>query len=115
MAAEKNKVAIWSVIAAVFLSVSKIVIGILTGSLGILSEAMHSSIDLIAAVITYIAVKVSDKPADEDHNFGHGKVENLSALIEAILLLITCIWIIQDAVERLVSGNTHIEVNIWSY
>ncbi|MEZ5084242.1 MAG: cation diffusion facilitator family transporter [Bacteroidales bacterium] len=112
---EKNKVAFISVIAAIFLTSFKIVVGILTGSLGILSEALHSALDFVAAGITWFAVRLSDKPADKDHHFGHGKIENLSAFIETLLLLITCAWIIYEAISRLVSGETHIEVNIWSY
>jgi cation diffusion facilitator family transporter len=115
MVKEKKKVALLSVFAAIFLTGIKLVIGILTGSLGILSEALHSGLDLIAAVITYISVRISDKPADRDHNFGHGKIENFSAFLETILLVITCIWIIYEALHRLISGKTHIEVNIWSY
>ena len=115
MVAEKKKVALISVFAAVFLTVFKIIVGILTGSLGILSEALHSGLDLVAAIITYFSVRLSDKPADSDHRYGHGKIENLSALIETFLLLITCVWIIYEAVSRLLSGNTHIEVNKWSY
>ena len=115
MAKEKTNAASISVLAAVFLTVFKFVIGVLTGSLGILSEALHSCLDLVAAVITYFSVRVSDKPADDNHNFGHGKIENLSAFLETILLLITCVWIIYEAIGRLVSGNTHIEVTVWSY
>ena len=115
MVAEKKRVALISVFAAVFLTIFKIIVGILTGSLGILSEALHSGLDLVAAVITYFSVRLSDKPADGDHRYGHGKIENLSALIETFLLLITCAWIIYEAVSRLLSGNTHIEVNKWSY
>ena len=115
MVTEKKRVALISVLAAVFLTIFKIIVGILTGSLGILSEALHSGLDLVAAVITYFSVRLSDKPADSDHRYGHGKIENLSALIETFLLLITCAWIIYEAVSRLVSGNTHIEVNKWSY
>lgn len=115
MVKEKKKVAFISVIAAVFLTGFKLLIGLLTGSLGILSEALHSGLDLVAAVITYFSVKISDKPADEEHNYGHGKIENLSALIETFLLLITCVWIIYEAVDRIVNKNTHIEVTIWSY
>ena len=107
--------ALISVFAAVFLTVSKLVIGILTGSLGILSEALHSGLDLVAAVITYFSVRISDKPADKDHHFGHGKIENLSALIETILLLITCTWIVYEAIGRLISGETQIKVTYWSY
>lgn len=115
MVKEKKKVAIISIFAAVFLTGFKLVIGFLTGSLGILSEALHSGLDLIAAIITYFSVRVSDKPPDREHHYGHGKIENFSAFIETILLVITCVWIIYEAINRLVTGNTHIEVNIWSY
>ncbi|HAM97779.1 MAG TPA: cation transporter [Marinilabiliales bacterium] len=112
---EKNRVAFLSVVAAIFLTSFKIVIGLLTGSLGILSEALHSALDLIAAAITWFAVRLSDKPADRDHHYGHGKIENLSAFVETMLLLVTCIWIIYEATGRLISGNTHIKVTVWSY
>jgi cation diffusion facilitator family transporter len=115
MVKEKKRVALVSVFAAIFLTGFKLLIGIVTGSLGILSESLHSGLDLVAAVITYFSVRVSDKPADKEHNYGHGKIENFSAFIETILLLITCAWIIYEAVERLTTGNTHIEVNVWSY
>lgn len=111
----KKKAALTSIIAAVFLTTMKFVVGILTSSLGILSEALHSLLDLLAAVITFISVSVSDKPADKEHQYGHGKIENLSAFFESILLVITCIWIIYEAISRLVSGNTIIQVTVWSY
>ena len=97
---EKGFAAASSVAAAVFLTSMKLVIGLMTGSLGILAEAAHSALDLIAALITLFAVRVSDRPADDSHPYGHGKVENLSALAEAFLLLITCAWIIYEAVNR---------------
>ena len=112
---EKKRVALVSVIAAVFLTGSKLAIGALTGSIGILSEALHSGLDLVAAAITYFSVRVSDRPADSDHHYGHGKIENLSALIETLLLFITCIWIIYEASHRLMTGKVEIEVNYWSY
>lgn len=112
---EKKRIALVSVGAALFLTTFKLVVGLLTGSLGILSEALHSGLDLVAAVITFFAVRISDKPPDREHLFGHGKVENLSAFVETILLFVTCIWIISEAVTRLVTGQTHIEVNFWSY
>lgn len=115
MEKEKKRVAGISVIAAIFLTGFKLLIGLLTGSLGILSEALHSGLDLVAAVITYFSVRISDKPADKEHHFGHGKIENFSALIETLLLVITCVWIVFEAVNRLVSGNTHIKVTVWSY
>ncbi|MDP4092315.1 MAG: cation diffusion facilitator family transporter [Bacillota bacterium] len=105
MNGEKQKVAFSSVIAAVFLTLVKIIVGVTTGSLGILSEAAHSALDLGAAVVTFFAVRISDKPADMEHNYGHGKVESFSALIETLLLLVTCAWIIDEAVKRLFLGE----------
>lgn len=111
----KRNIAFSSVLAAVFLTVFKLIVGLMTGSLGILSEALHSGLDLIAALVTLIAVRISDKPADEDHNFGHGKIENYSALIETLLLFITCIWIIYEAVRRLTTNEIHIDITVWSF
>ncbi len=105
MTGEKQKVAFSSVIAAVFLTVIKVVVGVFTGSLGILSEAAHSLLDLCAAVVTFFAVRISDKPADNEHNYGHGKIESFSALIETFLLFVTCAWIIYEAVHRLFFGG----------
>src|SRR6266852_3143079 len=82
MRAEKRAVAGNSVLAAIAITTLKIVVGVTTGSLGILSEALHSALDLVAAIITLMSVRVSDKPADADHQYGHGKVENFSAFIE---------------------------------
>ncbi len=112
---EKTSVALRSVLAAVLLTVTKTGIGVWTGSLGILAEAAHSGLDLIAAVITYGAVRISDKPADERHPYGHGKVENLSALVETLLLLITCVWIIYEAINRLFFKEVHIDANLWAF
>ncbi len=105
MLKEKKSVALISVFAAIFLTLSKLIIGLFTSSLGILSEALHSGLDLVAAIITYFSVRISDKPADNEHNYGHGKVENLSALMETLLLLITCVWIIYEAIHRIISGK----------
>ncbi len=112
---EKKKVALISVFAAIIITAGKLIIGLLTGSIGILSEALHSGLDFVAAVITYFAVKISDKPADKDHQYGHGKFENLSAFIETLLLFITCFWIIYEASHRILTGKTVIEVSVWSY
>ncbi len=112
---EKKNVALISVFAAITLTGSKTIVGVLTGSLGILAEALHSGLDLIAALITYFSVRVSDKPADKEHHFGHGKIENLSALAETVLLFITCGWIIYEAIGRLTSGRVHIEITSWSF
>lgn len=112
---EKQRVALTSVGAAVALTAMKVAVGLATASLGILAEAAHSALDLVAAVITCFAVRVSDRPADADHLYGHGKVENLSALVETLLLIITCGWIIYEAVERLFFRRVHIDANIWAF
>lgn len=103
---EKQLVAFSSVLAAFFLVTIKAVVGYATGSLGILSEAAHSALDLGAAVVTLFAVRISDKPPDADHTYGHGKVESFSALIETLLLLVTCGWIIYEVFERLFFGKS---------
>ena len=103
---EKQKAALSSVFAATFLTTMKFIVGLFTGSLGIMSEALHSLLDLLATVITFFAVRFSDKPADAQHNYGHGKMESFSALIETVLLLFTCVWIVYEAVEKLFFGKS---------
>src|SRR6201981_2603243 len=115
MRAEKRSVAGNSVLAAIVITGLKIVVGITTGSLGILSEAAHSGLDLIAALLTFFSVGVSDKPADADHQYGHGKVENFSAFVETGLLLLTCAWIIYEAVQRLFFRRIEIEPSIAAF
>ncbi len=112
---EKRWAATSSVVAAVGLTAFKIVVGIATGSLGILAEAAHSGLDLVAALMTLFAVRISGKPADTEHLYGHGKVENLSALFETLLLLVTCVWIIWSAIHRLLAHRLEIEVTLWSF
>lgn len=112
---EKSWAATSSVLAAVFLTLFKLVVGITTGSLGILAEVAHSGLDLVAAVVTLFAVRVSGRPADREHTYGHGKVENLSALFETLLLLGTCVWIIYEAIQRLFFKHVVIEVNLWAF
>ncbi len=112
---EKRNVALSSVIAAVVLTGTKLVVGLMTGSLGILSEAMHSGLDLVAAGLTLVAVRVSGRPADPDHPYGHGKVENLSALLQTVLLLLTCVWITWEAIRRLLTPDVHVDANIWAF
>ncbi len=112
---EKRSAALTSVIAAIGLTSFKIVVGILTNSLGILAEAAHSGLDLAAALMTFFAVRMADKPADRQHHFGHGKVENVSALFETILLLATSGWIIYEAIHRLTNPDVRVEISIWSF
>jgi len=112
---EKKAAAANSVVAAVFLTAFKLVVGLITGSLGILAEAAHSLLDLVAAVITFFAVRVSGKPADRDHPYGHGKVENFSALVETVLLFVTCAWIIYEAFHRLFVRTIEIDPSLWAF
>src|SRR5580693_7380752 len=115
MRAEKRAVAGNSVAAAVLVTAGKIIVGFTTGSLGILSEAAHSALDLIAALLTYFSVGVSDKPADADHQYGHGKIENFSAFVETGLLLLTCAWVIYEAVLRLFYRHVEVEPSVWAF
>src|SRR3981189_3191200 len=112
---EKRSVAGSSVLAALAITSLKVFVGFTTGSLGILSEAGHSGLDLIAAMVTYFSVRVSDKPADADHQYGHGKVENFSAFIETFLLLLTCLWIIYEAQQRLFFHSVEIEPSLAAF
>ena len=112
---EKRWVALTSVAAAVLLTSMKLVVGLLTGSLGLLAEAAHSGLDLIAAIITYFAVRFSDKPADPEHQYGHGKIENFSAFVETGLLLLTCAWIIYQAIERMFFHKVDVEPSVAAF
>jgi cation diffusion facilitator family transporter len=114
-AREKQSVALTSVVAAVFLTAFKAVVGISTGSLGILAEALHSALDLAAAAMTYAAVRIADRPPDEGHPYGHGKVESFSALFETLLLALTCVWIIYEAIERLFFKHVEIVSSAWAF
>ncbi|OGD17669.1 MAG: hypothetical protein A2V76_03515 [Candidatus Aminicenantes bacterium RBG_16_63_14] len=112
---EKKKAAASSVLAALGLTGMKLVVGLTSGSLGILAEAAHSGLDLVAALVTLIAVSVSDRPADEAHLYGHGKVENFSALIETLLLFLTCAWIIYEAVRRIFFRAVDVDPSFWTF
>ncbi|MBI3404117.1 MAG: cation-efflux pump [Acidobacteria bacterium] len=109
---EKSLAALASVFSALLLVGLKIYLTAATGSLGILSEALHSSLDLVAAVITYLSVRVSDRPADDSHTYGHGKVENFSAFMETGLLLLTSLYIIYEAFDRLFFSGVHVHPSL---
>jgi len=112
---EKKKAALSSVWAAVLLTTMKIVVGLMTGSLGILSEAAHSALDLVAAAVTFFAVRLSGRAPDPGHTYGYGKIENLSALFETLLLLVTCVWIIYEAILRLFFESHVVDITIWAF
>ena len=107
---EKEQVALTSIAASAALTIAKAIVGFSTGSLAILSEAGHSLIDLGATVMTYLAVRISGKPADDEHHYGHGKVESVSALGETALLFLLSGVVIWEAVKRLVEHEPHIVV-----
>ncbi len=112
---KKQSVALSSVFASVFLTLLKLSAGILTGSMGILSEAAHSALDFGAAALTYAAVRVSAQPPDTEHPYGHGKVESVSALIETGLLFLTSAWIVYEAAKRLFVHRVEVEVAWYSF
>jgi cation diffusion facilitator family transporter len=107
--AAKRSAAIFSVFAASLITLLKLLTGILTGSLGMLSEAAHSSVDLIASAITLFSVHVSDRPADEDHNYGHGKIESLSAFVETGIMFASCLLLVAEALRRILFHH-HLEL-----
>jgi cation diffusion facilitator family transporter len=111
--AEKQRVARHSMAAAAVMTLLKIGAGLLSGSLGVLSDAAHSGLDLVGAALTYFSVHVSDKPADEDHTYGHGKIENLSAFSEAGLMALSCAWIIWEAVQRIFYHAVELHHSLW--
>lgn len=104
LADEKSKVAILSIISNTVLVLLKLFAGIITGSVSILSEAIHSSLDLLAAVIAFVSVRISRLPPDDKHRYGHGKAENISGTIEALLIFVAAVWIIVEAYDKLVNG-----------
>ena len=112
----KERVALVSILASGGLTLAKIAVGLMTGSLAILSEAAHSGLDFAATVITYFAVRISGKPADEDHQYGHGKFENIAALAETAILFLLSGIIIWEGTKRLIGTEVHaVDANIWAF
>jgi cation diffusion facilitator family transporter len=111
-AREKKRAALLSVGSALLLVSLKTFLVVRTKSLGVLSEALHSSLDLIAAIITFLSVRMSDQPADERHPYGHGKFENFSAFVETGLLALTALYIIYEAIARLFFKTVHIQPSV---
>lgn len=112
---EKQSVALVSMAASALLAGSKFVAALFTGSLGILSEAIHSLIDFGATIVTYFAIRWGDQPPDEQHHYGHAKIESIAALVETALLFLTTGWIVWEAMSRLLGGEAHaIDVTWWA-
>lgn len=115
-ASRKRSAALFSVAAAALITLLKLLTGLLTGSLGMLSESAHSGIDFIAAAITLFSVQVADRPPDEDHNYGHGKVESLSAFVETVLMLGSSVWIVYEAIHRILYRNhLALRLSLWPF
>jgi cation diffusion facilitator family transporter len=113
---EKQKVALGSIAASGGLTIAKAIVGLSAGSLAILSEAAHSLIDFFATVMTYFAVRISGKPADEEHHYGHGKIESITALAETALLFVLCGIVIWEAAHRLFGSQGHaVEATVWAF
>jgi cation diffusion facilitator family transporter len=106
---EKARAAQLSVLSNSLLIVIKLVVGIMMQSVSVISEAVHSGIDLVASIIALFAVKESGKPADDEHPFGHGKIENVAGTIEAVLIFGAALYIIWEAVHKLIKGSVEIE------
>src|SRR5882724_2825521 len=113
--AEKRWVSGASIGWALVITAAKLAVGITTHSLGIMSEALHSSLDLVASAITFFSVRVADEPADNVHQYGHEKVESLSAFVQTALLMATCIWIVYEAIGRLLFHPVDIEPSFWAF
>lgn len=105
LADEKQKVAALSIISNTLLVTFKLIAGLLTNSVSIIAEAIHSSLDLLAAIIAFTAVKISGRPPDKIHRYGHGKFENVSGTIEAMLIFVAAIWIISEAYQKIINGS----------
>lgn len=112
---DKRRITLVSVVAAVVLTTLKLIVGLATGSLGLISEAAHSGLDLIASVITLFSVRVADRPADADHPYGHGRAENLSAIIQGVLLLGTASWIMFESVQRIFFVTVAVDTSPWTF
>ncbi len=110
---EKRSVSLNSMLAAAAMTLLKLAAGLMSGSLGVLSDAAHSGLDLVGAALTFFSVRVSDKPADEDHTYGHGKVENLSAFGEVLLMAVSSAWIIREAVLRVLHHSVELRHSVW--
>ncbi|MGB6192809.1 MAG: cation diffusion facilitator family transporter [Terracidiphilus sp.] len=109
----KRQVTLRSMLAAAVMTLLKLAAGLFSGSLGVLSDAAHSALDLAGTSLTFFAVRVSDKPADEGHTYGHGKFENLSAFFEVGLMALSCAWIIWEAGQRIVHRNFELRHSVW--
>ena len=113
--AEKRWAALISVAAACVMTGLKLAVGLLTGSLGVLSDAAHSALDLAGAALTFLSVRVSDRPADWNHPYGHAKVENISAFVETGLMAASALWITAEAINRIFFHPVALRYSVWPF
>ena len=109
----KNRAATLSIVSNTILIILKLIVGIMMQSVSVLSEAVHSGIDLVAAIIAWASIREAGKPADDEHRFGHGKIENVAGTIEAVLIFGAALCIIWEAVHKLRAGTLVIESLGW--
>lgn len=112
---EKNRVTVVSLAVAVLLTSMKLVAGLFTGSLGLIAEAAHSGLDTVASMITFVSVRIAGRPADENHPYGHGRFENLSAVVQGVLLLGTAAWILFEAFQRIFFVSVEVQTSFWAF
>ncbi len=112
---EKNRVTAVSVVASLLLTCAKLAVGLLTGSLGLLAEAAHSALDLVSSLVTFFSVRIAGRPADESHPYGHGRAENLSAIVQGLLLLGTASWIAYESVKRIFFEDVAVQASLWAF
>ncbi len=112
--AEKRRVALHSMLAAAVMTLLKLAAGLFSGSLGVLSDAAHSGLDMVGSTLTFFSVRVSDKPADEDHTYGHGKFENFSSFGEVLLMAASSAWFIWEAIQRILHPGKELQGFQWS-
>ena len=114
-ASQKRSAALVSMLLACAMTALKLAAGLLTGSLGLLSDAAHSGLDLLGTGLTLFSVHISDKPADEDHTYGHAKVETLSAFTETFLMGASCVWILVEAIVRIFVAPVQVRLSRWPF
>ena len=108
---DKRKITLYSLLVSIFLVIIKIAVAYYTNSIGVLSEALNNSLDIVTVVITFMAVRISTRPADKDHTYGHGKYENLSSFIEIIIISLLCFFIIYKSVQRIILKDFVLNIN----
>ncbi len=111
----KKRTASISVMAAAVMTFLKLWTGLQSGSIGMLSEAAHSGLDLVASLIILASVTISDRPADEAHAYGHGKMENLAAFTETLLMVASVLWILAEALERILGHAHPLTLSVWPF